>query len=31
MSKDYREQVDRMLKNFHDEREEQNKRHWLEK
>jgi hypothetical protein len=31
MSKDYREQVDRMVKNFHDEREEQAKRHWLEK
>lgn len=31
MSKDYREQVDRMVKNFHDEREEQGKRHWLEK
>lgn len=31
ISKDYREQVDRMVKNFHDEREEQAKRHWLEK
>ena len=24
-------QVDRMVKNFHEERDEQNKRHWLEK
>lgn len=31
LSKEYREQVDRMVKNFHEERDEQNKRHWLEK
>lgn len=29
LSKDYVEQIDKMLKNFHEEREEQNKRHWL--
>jgi hypothetical protein len=25
------DQIDKMLKNFHSERQEQDKRHWLEK
>lgn len=31
LSKDYVDQIDKMLKNFHSERQEQDKRHWLEK
>jgi hypothetical protein len=31
MNKDYLSQIDKMLKNFHEEREDQNKRHWIEK
>ena len=30
-NKDYVEQMDKMVKSFHIEREEQNKRHWVEK
>jgi hypothetical protein len=30
-NKGYVEQIDKVVKNFHIEREEQNKRHWVEK